>query len=107
MSLLDHLETKQFLEEIAMERGQYCYDYVKRLEAQLAEARKARDDWKQLQKETRELCDKYSDGLTIARKALELMGCDCSPQYISGEHLSKCNFRVAKEALSKIGGGKE
>lgn len=39
MSLLDYLETQQMLDNIAIERGQYMYVYIKELESQLAEAK--------------------------------------------------------------------
>lgn len=34
MSLLDYLETQTMLNEIAIERGQYLYDFAKKLEAE-------------------------------------------------------------------------
>ena len=41
MNALDYCETKQFLDQIAIERGQYCYDYLKNLERKLSMAREA------------------------------------------------------------------
>ena len=34
MSLLDVLETQKYLDQIALERGQYCYEWVKKLQRQ-------------------------------------------------------------------------
>lgn len=81
MSLLDYVETKQFLEEIAIQRGQYCYDYAKELEQKLAVCVRALKE--------------------ISLNQCTAMAWDMTKAPTIGT--SVCSHHIAKQALSEIG----